>query len=219
MKIYLNNIFIKIIKQRYINYYSIIFIIMSIIDDTFLKKLLETSVENFKNELITHKVSKINCNFINYIIYETPENIKYLDEYYKYFNQIDINIIKNTRNSQGDLLVDFYQKINQELLDKNTKDHISFFLKTHEITNNIIDLFSCNFSLNKQNINMVEDNSEKIDENYDQTIYKIKCDIDKNRNDIIEIKHDIEKMQNDINHKINKLLMFINPKCIDQFNC
>ena len=62
---------------------------MSIIDDIYLINLLQTSIENFKNELITHKVSKINCNFIEFIINNSPKNSKYLDEYYKYFNEIE----------------------------------------------------------------------------------------------------------------------------------
>ena len=64
---------------------------MPFIDDIYLKNLLSTSLQNFRNELITHKVSKINCNFIDFIINKSPTNISYLNEYYKYFNQIDIS--------------------------------------------------------------------------------------------------------------------------------
>ena len=202
--------------------------IMDIIDDIYLKNLLDTSTQNFKNELISHKVSKINCNFIYYIIYNSPKDIMYLDEYYKYFNDIDINIIKNTRNSQEQLLIDFYRNINSDNMDAQIKKHISFFLKTHEITDNIIDIFNNNFIFNNQNIvnnqNILDtidtiNNIEPIntiDNQCNQAqISKIQYDIDKNKQDIVDIKKEIEIIKNDLYTKINKILMFLNPSSLD----
>jgi hypothetical protein len=193
---------------------------MSVIDDVYLINLLEISIENFKNELIRHKVSNINCNFIEFVIYKSPKNIKYLDEYYKYFNDIDINIIKNTRNSQDELLVDFYRNINTEQMDINIINHISFFLKTHEITNNILDLFSDNFIPNNQsfikknvnNLNKIDDNSDNSNNSENDLLYQLRCDIYKNKEDIIGIKNDInyilkeiETMKNIMHLKFDKL--------------
>ena len=42
---------------------------MSYVDDIYFKKILENSFENLTNELITHKVCKIDCNFIEFIIF------------------------------------------------------------------------------------------------------------------------------------------------------
>jgi hypothetical protein len=190
-----------------------IFRIMPFIDYKYLINLLDTPLENFKNELITHKVSEINCNFIEYIICDNPDKIKYLDEYYKHFNQMDINIIKNARNLQGCLLVDIYRNFNQDLMHKNVNEHISFFLKAHDITDNIIDLFSFNFSNNTQNINMVnEDNLATLHEFDNEYINKIRCDINKNKEDIIMIKNEMENFKKDIYTKLNKLYSLINPK-------
>ena len=199
---------------------------MPFIDDIYLKNLLSTSLQNFRNELITHKVSKINCNFIDFIINKSPTNISYLNEYYKYFNQIDINIIKNTRNAQDELLIDYYRNINTENMDLDTLNHISFFLKTYEITNNIIDLFSDNFILNNHSINQSSDNlNDTYDVNEKEFISIIRCDINKNKQDIMDIqmqvetmqnqvknmRNQIETMKNEINAKINKLFLFLNP--------
>jgi len=172
--------------------------------DIDFKKILESSFENFTNELITHKVSKIDCNFIEYIINKCQEKVKYLDIYYNYFNQIDMNIIKNTRNSQNQLLIEYYHNIDIENIKLDTKQHISFFLKTYEITNNIMDLFIDNNTDNVINNNLDNTIDNTLD-NENNVIISIKNDIDKNKQDIINIRKEIDNMKNDIDAKFNKI--------------
>jgi|688.fasta_scaffold226283_2 hypothetical protein len=176
---------------------------MSYIDDIYFKKILENPFENFTNELITHKVSKIDCNFIEFIINKSPEKVKYLDIYYNYFNQIDMNIIKNTRNSQNQLLIEYYRNINIENIKPETAQHISFFVKRYEITNNIMDLFVDNNTDNEINNNI---------DNENDVIFSIKNDINQNKQDIINIRKKIDDMKNDIDAKFNKIFNILsNP--------
>jgi hypothetical protein len=171
---------------------------MSYVDEIYFKKILENSFENFTNELITHKVTKIDCNFIEFIINKYQEKVKYLDIYYNYFNQMDMNIIKNTRNSQNELLINYYQNINIEHMTPFTVQHISFFLKTYEITNNIMDLFNDTYN------DTYNDTKNNID-NENDAILSIKNDINKNTQDIINIRKEIHTMKNDIDAQFTKI--------------
>ena len=157
---------------------------MSYIGDIYLKIILENSFENLTNELITNKVCKIDCNFIEFIINKSPDQVKYLDIYYNYFNQIDMNIIKNTRNSHNELLINYYRNINIENMTPDTIRHISFFLKTYEITNNIMDLFIGNDTDNDTN----NDTDNHIDNHTDNDTDN---DTDNRNRVILSLKNDI----------------------------
>jgi hypothetical protein len=165
-----------------------IFRIMPFIDYKYLINLLDTPLENFKNELITHKVNEIDCNFIDYIINQSPNNITYLDEYYTHFNKIDINIIKNTKNSQDELLIDYYCNIDTQNMEQNTIRHISNFIKTNQITNSILNLFTNHLKTNAT--------EQKVQDKND--ILSLRCEIDKMRQDILKMDEDIKNMKRDL---------------------
>ncbi len=172
-----------------------IFTIMPFIDYKYLINLLDTSLENFNNELIRHKVNEINCNFIDYIINKSPNKIIYLDEYYKHFNKIDINIIKKTKKSHDELLIDYYGNIDTQNMEQNTITHISQFIKTNEITNSIMSLFSNNLKMNhKEHIN--NDKQHNINEKND--ILLLKYEINKIKQDMLKINKEMENMKKDL---------------------
>lgn len=171
-----------------------------------LKNYLDLTIEQFYNQLITNKVHEINCNFIDYIIKNSPQHISYLDEYYKYFYSIDINIIKNAKTLQGEELIVYYCNIDTKNMEEKTYLHISNFIKTNKITNNILNLFK----IDTENIN------NKLEEKEKEMNISIKNDFEKNKQDILilkseilDIKRNIEQIKNDNDEKFNKLFMII----------
>jgi len=177
---------------------------MSHFDDIYLKTLLEKSLENFMNELITHKVSKIDCNFIEFIITKSTKHILYLDTYYTYFNQIDLNIIKNTRNSYNQLLIDYYRNINVETIESNAVQHISSFLKTYQITSNIIDLFGDNSIIDE-----IQNENQHDPPHADDSIIILRNDTDTIKQDIIRIQKDIQYIKDDMDAKFDKIFIIL----------
>ena len=168
---------------------------MPFIDYKYLINLLDTSPENFNNELKTHKVNEINCNFIDFIINESPNHISYLDDYYNHFNKIDINIIKKTKNSQDELLIDYYRNIDTQNMEQNTIMHISNFIKTNYITNSIMCLFTNNLKMNHAvDIN----NAKQLDVDEKNDILSLRCEINKIKQDMLKINKEMENMKKDL---------------------
>lgn len=170
-------------------------------DDDYLKSILNLGLEEFKNQIIIDKVSKINCNFVDYIIKNSPKHISYLDEYYRYFNQKNINIIKNTKNNQDQLLYDYYCNINTENLEESVIEHISNFIKSHKLTDNIINLFNIDIDRPVKKNNDLKSIKYDVDQNKQEILHIKK--------EILELKSNIDNIKNDLYNKIDNIISLI----------
>lgn len=166
-------------------------------DEILMTYNLDKSLDVFLDNITNNKVENIDCNFVEFIIEKSPSHIKYLDVYYAYFNKHDINIIKNTTNSHGVKLVDYYRNIYKDILDESIKKHIEVFLQSYEMSNNIMHLF-------------IDDYIEEtvLEHSLDDEILKMREDISNLKKDmdiILKIKDDINLLKNDIDN-IKKVL-------------
>ena len=102
------------------------------------------------------------------------------------------------------LLIDYYRNINVETIESNAVQHISSFLKTYQITSNIIDLFGDNSIIDE-----IQNENQHDPPHADDSIIILRNDTDTIKQDIIRIQKDIQYIKDDMDAKFDKIFIIL----------
>lgn len=110
-----------------------------------LKTAPELSKEHFSQFLKDINIKHLDFDFIQQIIEKNPEQLDYLEIYYKFLDNTDIEIIRNSKNDKGETLVQYYSGLDRTHMDNKIIDHINQLINAGTAINNMMELFNLEF--------------------------------------------------------------------------